>query len=90
MTTTNRQPQRMVETWRGGLLESFHAGHAVICDEKGEIIEAWGNPDEVIFPPRLASNDVVIGSYFNSTVTACGLAVCGLTILFAGNNCEAA
>ena len=50
MTTTNRQPQRMVETWRGGLLESFHAGHAVICDEKGEIIEAWGNPDEVIFP----------------------------------------
>ncbi len=46
----NRQPQRMVETWRGGLLESFHAGHAVICDEKGEIIEAWGNPDQVIFP----------------------------------------
>lgn len=50
MTETNRQPQRMVETWRGGLLESYHAGHAVICDEKGEIIEAWGNPDEVIFP----------------------------------------
>ena len=50
MVTTNRQPQRMVETWRGGLLESFHAGHAVICDEKGEIIEAWGNPDAVIFP----------------------------------------
>lgn len=46
----NRPAQSMVEAWRGGLLESFHAGHAVICDEKGEIIEAWGNPDQVIFP----------------------------------------
>ena len=42
--------QRMVEVWRGGLLESFHAGHAVICDDKGQIVEAWGNPDAVIFP----------------------------------------
>lgn len=46
----NRQAVTMVETWRGGLLESYHAGHAVICDEKGEIVEAWGNPDQVIFP----------------------------------------
>ncbi|PZR00736.1 MAG: L-asparaginase [Cereibacter sphaeroides] len=40
----------MVELWRGGLLESAHAGHAVICDEAGEIVEAWGDPDAVIFP----------------------------------------
>ena len=46
----NRPAQIMVEAWRGGLLESWHAGHAVICDEKGEIIAAWGNPDAVIFP----------------------------------------
>lgn len=50
MGKTNQTAQTMVETWRGGLLESYHAGHAVICDEKGEIIEAWGNPEEVIFP----------------------------------------
>ena len=50
MDMTNRQPLTMVETRRGGLLESFHAGHAVICDEKGKIVEAWGNPDQVIFP----------------------------------------
>lgn len=50
MGKTNQQAQTMVETWRGGLLESYHAGHAVICDEKGQIIEAWGNPEEVIFP----------------------------------------
>ena len=40
----------MVELWRGGLKESVHAGHAVICDEQGTIVESWGNPDEVIFP----------------------------------------
>ncbi len=40
----------MVGLWRGGMLESRHAGHAVICDEKGNIVEAWGEPEAVIFP----------------------------------------
>ncbi|MCW3782054.1 asparaginase [Defluviimonas sp. CAU 1641] len=40
----------MIELWRGGMLESVHSGHAVITDEKGEIVEAWGNPEAVIFP----------------------------------------
>ncbi|MCV2867766.1 asparaginase [Defluviimonas sp. WL0002] len=40
----------MVEFWRGGLLESLHHGHAVICDADGAIVEAWGDPDAVIFP----------------------------------------
>lgn len=40
----------MVELWRGGLLESTHRGHAVLCDETGQIVEAWGDPDRVIFP----------------------------------------
>ena len=40
----------MVQLWRGGLLESTHAGHAVVCDAQGQIVESWGNPGEVIFP----------------------------------------
>jgi L-asparaginase II len=40
----------LVELWRGGILESSHRGHAVICDEQGGIIEAWGDPDAIIFP----------------------------------------
>lgn len=40
----------MVELWRGGLLESMHRGHAVICNDAGEIIEAWGDPGRVIYP----------------------------------------
>ena len=40
----------MVELWRGGRMESVHAGHAVICDAAGQIVEAWGDPEAVIFP----------------------------------------
>ena len=44
------KPVDLVELWRGGLLESVHQGHAVICDRSGQIIDAWGDPDMVIFP----------------------------------------
>ncbi len=45
-----QQAQAMVELWRGGMLESSHSGHAVICDAAGQIVQAWGNPEAVIFP----------------------------------------
>lgn len=41
--------QAMIELWRGGMLESVHAGHAVIYGPGG-IEAAWGDPDQVIFP----------------------------------------
>lgn len=41
---------QMVELWRGGMLESTHRGHAVICDETGQVVESWGDPGRVIFP----------------------------------------
>jgi L-asparaginase II len=40
----------MVELWRGGRMESRHAGHAVICDASGQVVEAWGDPMAVIYP----------------------------------------
>ena len=40
----------MVELWRGGMLESSHSGHAVMCGADGEIVSAWGDPAAVIFP----------------------------------------
>lgn len=40
----------LVELTRGGMIESVHRGHAVICDDQGEVLEAWGDPDKVIFP----------------------------------------
>ena len=39
----------MIELWRGGMRESLHCGHAVICDRQG-VVEAWGLPGTVVFP----------------------------------------
>lgn len=44
------QPIDLVEVWRGPILESIHRGHAVICDDQGHIVQAWGDPDAVILP----------------------------------------
>lgn len=40
----------MIELWRGGRLEGVHMGHAVICGPGGQILDAWGDPEAVIFP----------------------------------------
>jgi L-asparaginase II len=40
----------LTEIWRGPRPESVHLGHAVICDASGGIVEAWGNPEEVVLP----------------------------------------
>ena len=43
-------PVPMAEIWRGDFLESIHMGHAVICNASGDIVQAWGDPDQVILP----------------------------------------
>lgn len=40
----------LAELWRGPFLESAHQGHAVICDDTGEIVQAWGVPDAIVLP----------------------------------------
>lgn len=40
----------MTEAWRGPLLENIHLGHAVICDDTGQIVKSWGDPNTVIYP----------------------------------------
>lgn len=43
-------PVPLAEVWRGPFLESVHTGHAVICDETGQIVQAWGDPAAVVLP----------------------------------------
>ncbi|MEP5153313.1 asparaginase [Planktotalea sp.] len=43
-------PAPLAEIWRGEFLESVHMGHAVICDGAGQIVEAWGNAEEIVLP----------------------------------------
>lgn len=40
----------LVEIWRGDIRESVHRGHAVVCDAAGSIVQAWGDPDALIYP----------------------------------------
>ncbi len=47
-------PVLLAELWRGDIVESVHHGHAVIVDETGAIVEAWGDPDAVIYPMSAA------------------------------------
>ncbi|MEQ9257483.1 MAG: asparaginase [Roseovarius sp.] len=50
MTAAATSPETLVEITRGAFLDSRHRGHAVICDAEGGIVEAWGNPQEVVLP----------------------------------------
>ena len=43
-------PVPMAEIWRGQLLESMHLGHAVVCDDSGQVVRSWGDPEAVIYP----------------------------------------
>ena len=43
-------PVDLVEVWRGDLLECVHQGHAVVCDDTGQIVETWGDPTALIYP----------------------------------------
>lgn len=40
----------MVELWRGPFLESVHVGHAVVCDDSGQIVQAWGDSGLLVLP----------------------------------------
>lgn len=40
----------LVGLWRGGLRESVHRGHAVVCDAQGGVVQVWGNADVAILP----------------------------------------
>ncbi len=42
--------EKLVEIWRGPFLESEHRGHAVVCDDHGQIVASWGDADKIILP----------------------------------------
>ncbi|MGR3322697.1 MAG: asparaginase [Pseudooceanicola sp.] len=44
------RPAEFVHVTRGGFLECVHAGHAVVCDDRGEVIRAWGDPGLTVLP----------------------------------------
>ncbi|MEM8787081.1 MAG: asparaginase [Pseudomonadota bacterium] len=47
-------PPVLVEVTRGDRVESRHRGHAVVVDDIGAIIAAWGDPQTLIYPRSAA------------------------------------
>ena len=41
-------PVDLANVWRGDLVESVHQGHAVVCDDTGQIVQSWGDPAALI------------------------------------------
>jgi len=39
-----------VEVTRNGVVESRHFGAAVVCDVKGNLVQSWGDAEQLIFP----------------------------------------
>ena len=76
----------MIELWRGGILESVHAGHAVICDEGGEIVEAWGDPEAVIFPRSSCKMIQALPLIESGAADAAGLDEARLALACASHN----
>jgi L-asparaginase II len=42
-------PERLVEVWRGPIVESQHRGHLIAVNARGETITSLGSPDAVTF-----------------------------------------
>ncbi len=40
----------LAEVWRGDILECVHRGTAVVATAKGDVAEAWGDPERVVLP----------------------------------------
>ncbi len=42
-------PAQLVRVVRSGLEESVHVGHVAVCDARGRLVAALGDPDRVVF-----------------------------------------
>lgn len=76
----------LVEIWRGPFLESVHAGHAVVCDETGQIVEAWGDPEAVVLPRSSSKMLQALPLIESGAADAAGLSVEQLALACASHN----
>lgn len=76
----------MVEVHRGPVLESLHCGHAVVCDHKGEITEAWGDPGAIVLPRSSAKMIQALPLVASGAARAAGLSAERLALACASHD----
>ena len=79
-------PIPFTEIWRGPLAESVHCGHAVICDETGQIVQAWGDPDVAVLPRSSAKMIQALPLVESGAAAAQGLSTEQLALACASHN----
>lgn len=75
----------MIELWRNGMLESSHAGHAVIFGPGG-IEAAWGDPAAAIFPRSSCKMLQALPLLESGAAAAAGLTEAQLALACASHN----
>lgn len=78
-------PVNLVEIWRGSFLESVHQGHAVICDENGGIVTAWGDAQAVTLPRSSAKMIQALPLVESGAADAAGLSQAHLALACASH-----
>jgi L-asparaginase II len=76
----------LIELWRGGLLESVHRGHVAICDASGDVVQAWGDLDAVIFPRSSCKMIQALPLIESGAAAAHGLTEAQLALACASHN----
>ena len=82
-------PVPMAEIWRGPILESVHLGHAVICDDTGQIVEAWGDPQAIVLPRSSSKMIQALPLLTSGAAKAAGLGGEHLALACASHNAAA-
>ncbi|NNE52894.1 MAG: asparaginase [Sulfitobacter sp.] len=80
------QAAPFAEIWRGEFLESVHSGHAVICDETGQIVESWGDPEKVVLPRSSSKMIQALPLVRSGAADAAGLGTEQLALACASHN----
>ena len=75
-----------VEVWRGEFLECVHRGHAVICGENGSIVDAWGDPTQIILPRSSSKMIQALPLIESGAANAAGLTTEQLALACASHN----
>ncbi len=79
-------PMPLVEVTRGPFVESFHSGHAVICDDSGQIVRAWGDADLVMLPRSSCKMIQALPLVESGAASAAGLGTRQLALACASHN----
>ena len=74
---------------RGALVESFHRGRLAVCDPRGEVLEAVGDPDAYVYARSSAKPFQALPLVLSGAADAFGLTDEEIAVACASHNAEA-